>query len=142
MALARQILNRFNRDERGAALVEFAIVVALLLVIVFGSVDASRYWVLRAKVTEAVREGARYGATQAIWDTVAIRKYTRGRLIGADTTKGSVAVLWKGDSTISNPNRVRVAWRTYPFSFSSALVFKSAKTISDSAEFRLEQLGQ
>jgi Flp pilus assembly protein TadG len=138
---SRRLLRMFVREERGAALVEFAIIVALLLVIVFGTIDWSRYFLLRAKLTNAVREGARFGAvlSESGADQTAIRSYTKQRFIG-DTTLGTVAVAFAGTvGSTTDPRRVRVAWRSYPFSPATFLVIRSAKTISDSAEFRREQ---
>lgn len=55
---------RRNR-ERGAAAVEFAIVVPLLLALVLGIVEFSRIYNVQIMVTNAAREGAR---TMAIKD--------------------------------------------------------------------------
>ena len=51
-----------SRRERGQALVEFALVVPIFLVLVFGIVDFG--WALKSwiTVTNASREGARFGA--------------------------------------------------------------------------------
>ena len=140
--LSRRRLKSFAHEEGGAAVVEFAIVVGLLLVVVFGTVDWTRYFLLRAKLTNAVREGARFGAVQpsiTAATKTSIASYTKARFVG-DTTKGSVVVdTTLGPFTTSNPARIRVAWRSYPFSPATFLVLKSARTISDSAEFRREQ---
>lgn len=49
-------------DERGAALLEFAIFAALLLILTFGIVDFGRALYTANNLTAAAREGARYGA--------------------------------------------------------------------------------
>src|SRR5919199_244115 len=54
----------FARSEGGAALVEFAIVLPLLLTIVFGIVDFSRAFYTQNNLTSAVREGARWASVQ------------------------------------------------------------------------------
>lgn len=48
------------REERGQATVEFALVVGLLFVLVFGIVDFSRLVFSYATMSNGVREGARY----------------------------------------------------------------------------------
>lgn len=53
---------RFTRDERGAAMVEFAIVLPLLLMLVFGIIDFGRALYTLNNLTAAVREGGRYAA--------------------------------------------------------------------------------
>jgi Flp pilus assembly protein TadG len=52
------------RDDSGTAAVEFAIVVPILLLVVFGIIDFGRaLWTLNV-ATSALREGARFGAAQ------------------------------------------------------------------------------
>ena len=48
------------KSEKGAAAVEFALVVPLLLVLVFGIIEFSRIYNAQISVTNAAREGARY----------------------------------------------------------------------------------
>ena len=59
-----------SRRERGQALLEFAFVVPIFLVLVLGVVDFS--WALRSwiTVTNSAREGARYGAVGATCDGI------------------------------------------------------------------------
>jgi hypothetical protein len=51
-----------TRQERGAAAVEFALVLPLLVVLMFGMVWTGLAYSDHLSVTNAVREGARYGA--------------------------------------------------------------------------------
>lgn len=51
---------RSNR-ERGASLVEFAIVAPFLLILLFGIIDFGRYMAAAESVRAAAREGARFG---------------------------------------------------------------------------------
>ena len=51
------------RGERGAALVEFAIVLPVLAMLIFGGLSAALAYDHKLDVTHAAREGARYGAT-------------------------------------------------------------------------------
>jgi Flp pilus assembly protein TadG len=53
----------FGRSERGAAMVEFAIVLPLLVMFVGGIVDLGRAYKLYNNLAAAVRDGARYGAS-------------------------------------------------------------------------------
>ena len=56
-------MKRFvkNLNERGAALVEFAIVLPLLLLLVFGIIEFGFLLYNKAMITNASREGAREG---------------------------------------------------------------------------------
>ncbi len=51
--------------SRGQALVEFALVVPIFLLIVFGLVDVARLVYLNSTISQAAREGARVGSVEA-----------------------------------------------------------------------------
>jgi Flp pilus assembly protein TadG len=51
-----------RRDDRGVAAVEFALVLPLLVLLLFGMVTTGLVYSDHLSVTNAVREGARYGA--------------------------------------------------------------------------------
>lgn len=55
--------NADKKDERGAALVEFALILPVLAAITFGMLSAGVVYNHKMDVTHASREGARYGAT-------------------------------------------------------------------------------
>jgi Flp pilus assembly pilin Flp len=140
----RGLVGAFAREERGAAMVEFAIIAFLLLVMVFGMIDMSRYMMLRATLTNAVRDGARYGATlpDTPLDTVAVRIYTRQRmsLTASPDNGGNLFVTAPTGGT--GANRVRVELDDYPFSPATFLVIKSGSKMTKVndvvAEFRRE----
>jgi Flp pilus assembly pilin Flp len=50
------------RDEAGAAIIEFALVAPLLLVLVWGIIETGRAFYTINSLASAVRDGARYGA--------------------------------------------------------------------------------
>lgn len=52
-------LRALARNERGQALVEFAIVLPMLLLLLLGIVDFARAWNVYEVLTDAAREGAR-----------------------------------------------------------------------------------
>ena len=53
--------KRGLRAERGAVAVEFAILVPVFLLLVFGIMDFGHAWYMKQMVSNASREGARYG---------------------------------------------------------------------------------
>ena len=52
-------MTRPWRDERGGALVEFALVLPLLMLVLMGMVDFAQAWHTRHVLADAAREGAR-----------------------------------------------------------------------------------
>lgn len=54
-------LNKLNKKEDGAALIEFAIVLPLLLTLIFGTIEFGLFFFNKQVLTNAVREGARRG---------------------------------------------------------------------------------
>ena len=67
------MVRRVVGPERGAAAVEFALVIPLLLMILFGLITTGLTFSDHLSATNAVREGARYGAaadiSQVSWAT-------------------------------------------------------------------------
>ena len=57
-----------RHDRSGAAAVEMALVMPLLLVILFGSVEVGNYFNNEHRLAKAVRDGARYAARSSFTD--------------------------------------------------------------------------
>ena len=58
-----------GKDDRGATLVEFALVVPLLLLILFGIAEVGRFLAVNEAVNTASREASRYGSVTGISPT-------------------------------------------------------------------------
>lgn len=66
----RAVRNRFARDhERGLAIVEFAIVVPLCLMLIIATAEFGRAFLQYNTLTKAVRDGARHLAGRALVGT-------------------------------------------------------------------------
>jgi len=61
-----------NRRERGAALIEAALVMPMLLVLVFGIWTVARAWNVRNTMEHAGREAVRFAATELPWDGTSV----------------------------------------------------------------------
>lgn len=61
----KQLLRHLRRDQRGAQLVEFAIVVPILLLLVIGIFEFGRAYFSWIVITNGAREGARTAAVGA-----------------------------------------------------------------------------
>jgi hypothetical protein len=81
-------VDRRQEDRgQGQALVEFALVVVLLFLLLFGIIDFSRLFFAYATMSNGVREGARYGIVHH-GDDAGIEQQARAMmvLIGGDAT--------------------------------------------------------
>lgn len=58
---SRQPLSGVFRQEQGGIALEFTIVLLALLLMIFGIVDFGHAWYMRHQMSNATREGARYG---------------------------------------------------------------------------------
>jgi len=64
MSNGRSTARAFLRGGEGAQLLEFALVLPMLLVIVFGAADFGAAWALKDKLSNAARDAARIAASQ------------------------------------------------------------------------------
>jgi len=135
------MVTRFLTDERGTALVEFSLVVMMMVVVAFGTINWARFFLLRGQLADAVRDAARYGATlgETAADTTAIGSYARTLMANATTasTAGTITVSFVG--TAGTDRRVRVALTSFPYTRLTTWAMGTGKTISTAAEFRREQ---
>ena len=70
-------LMRLLRQERGGIAVEFAIIIPVFLLLVFGIVDFGHAWYMDHLMSNASREGARYG-TRYMTDSLNQRVMPQG----------------------------------------------------------------
>lgn len=79
-------LHRGGTDERGAALVEMALVVPFLVLLIVGIWATARAWNVHNVMDHAVREAVRYGATVDPWNDGT----TTDTCVGSPTTAQEV----------------------------------------------------
>jgi Flp pilus assembly protein TadG len=80
--------RKFLRNEEGAAVVEFALVMPILALIIFGIIDFGRAFYTVNNIISAVREGARYGAILATPTSTTGQQEIRDRVRGASQPFG------------------------------------------------------
>ncbi len=137
-ALRERMWRRFHRDDRAAAMIEFAIVAPLLFLLVFGIIDFGRVFFLYNNLTNAARDGARYGSVlpEGGASVTTVRSTVRSRINDAKKDSGNVNITYQ---TVSGARTVRVQIDSFPFSPMSFIAIKGLKKLRVTAEFRLEQ---
>jgi hypothetical protein len=98
--------GRADGNDRGAALVEFALIAPVLFSLLLGTVTGGLALATKSSMTNAVREAGRLGATMpegSSWDTWATLVRDRAvELSGGDLTTGRVCVeivQWNGSAS-------------------------------------------
>lgn len=120
------------KEDRGAALVEAALVLPILLLLTLGIWGTARAWNVHNTIDHAAREAARYGATEEPWagtSDVAVRavadlelsastidtaKMTYCIELIADTQTGACGLL---NTSGTDQIYVRLIYPDYPIKF-------------------------
>ena len=120
--MRREGRNRSARDDSGAAAVEFALVLPILLVLVFGIVDFGRLYFTQITLTDAAREGARVlaleGASGSGYTAAQADTDAQTRVLGAVTGVSGTVAVTTGACTTGQPVTVTA---TTDFSFITPL---------------------
>jgi len=77
-------------DRRGVASLEFILVLPILLLILFGSVELSRAWFTMNLMTTAAREGVRAGVVAPADQVTAVATARIDQFLGAGNWSGSI----------------------------------------------------
>jgi Flp pilus assembly protein TadG len=139
--IKRLSAERFLKRTRAAAIVEFALVVPILFLLVWGIISFSRAYQRLNALTSSLREGARVASTLDSIVTFASRRTTVKTSIRTFSTAFGYAVdtsLVTVDASSGTDVRVRVV--NYPiFSGLSFVGGLSSITVSREAVFRCER---
>jgi Flp pilus assembly protein TadG len=112
-----KVLRRFRKDEKGAAMVEFAIVAGLVFIpLMFGVIEFGRLIWAKNMVTSAAREGVRYAivhgsSSGATFDSAAVANYVIGR---TQISPIKVSTTWTGAKDPQDTVRVTVRYDYVP----------------------------
>jgi Flp pilus assembly protein TadG len=139
-----------RRQEDGVALVEFALVAPLLLVILFGMLDFGRtfnYWI---DATHLANEGARWAVVNknpassgTLQDYIQQQADTDELRNGGSSAVPSaleVCITFPNGATVGNPVQVTASltYNWLPFLSEQALGGLTSTTVSSSSTMRLE----
>jgi Flp pilus assembly protein TadG len=137
-------------DNQGAAVVEFAIIFPVLIVLLFGVIDFGRAFFLRNNLVAAAREGARSGAVMSAPCTSDATDLVRTRVrqyvtsFGGDQpTDAQIQVTTPGGCAANTATSVQVQVANYAFTPITPVFrlidYTSALRITVTAVYRWEQ---
>ena len=134
-------MKPFSSRPRGAAAVEFALVLPLLLTIVFGTIEWGYYFFTREIVVNSAREGARAGTLQytpptsstSVAITTATNYITSAGLAAAQATVSAVPA---SGTCPSGSSCIRVQYTLPTLTGFLDAILGSTRTIDAYAEMR------
>ena len=86
-------MSRFITDERGQAVVEFALVAPVLLLILCGIIDFG--WIFSAKIATdtCAREGARFAASWSDYESAEVETANKVRSVASSIIKDNITTV-------------------------------------------------
>jgi Flp pilus assembly protein TadG len=152
MQLLRHLLGRrpTNADEahsargRGQALVEFALIVPVFMLIGFGIFDFGFAFDSSLTISNAAREGARYGATDPNATNITNRvRLVAGRLNDSNLTvtvscKTSAGTACPGGMAGALAGTTVVVSVSYSYRMMTPIVFGTTIPLNSTAQMRVE----
>jgi Flp pilus assembly protein TadG len=139
--MKRLTLGSFRRDTRGAAIVEFALVVPILFLMVWGIISFTRAYQRLNALTSSLREGARTASTlSSLVSSAAQRTLVKTTISNFSTAFGYTVDTSLVTVDASSTVDVRVSVTNYPlFSGINFLGGLSGITVNRVAIFRCER---
>lgn len=111
--MVRTEVGRLDRSERGGAIVEFVLIMPLVFALALGVMTAGAAYARKVSLIDAIREGARYGASLqvpssgvAAWESsvkARVVQVSGGELTTADVCVKLVYATGAADCGVSDP---------------------------------------
>ena len=108
-------LRKLRKDRRGTAVVEFALVGSILILVTFAIIDFGRMMWLNNTVEHAATEGARFAAVRGsnkpspATETQVV-SVVQNRAVGMALTTSEIAVTWTPDNNAGSTVTVQVTY--------------------------------
>ena len=121
-----------RKEEGGSVVVEFALVLPILVLLLFGMIEFGRGYNARVELVSAVREGARAAALGENAATVTTKTKAAAPGLTADDINVSATAAC---TTVPTPADVTVT-ATYPFQYDIPLFRSATLTLTAKAVMR------
>ncbi len=131
--ISHKLLSKKQNQSAGQGLVEFSLTLPILMLILVGILDLGRLAATYVILTDAAREGARYGASTSA-NSTKIAQRIHGEVTGSlvdYTQMPAPVVTCSPDCSVGNSVQVQV---TYPFTFITTYIFAGVSTMNISAQ--------
>ena len=128
--------NKFFRSEKGASAVEFALILPILVILIFGIFEFAIAFNNYITITHAAREGARRAAVDLF--NPDLKDYIKEMAVPLALTDEDIVIDWDSnpeDPLIGDPVWVEI---TYNFGISIPLVGSWEVPLKNKAIMRLE----
>jgi Flp pilus assembly protein TadG len=112
-----KLARRFRKNSRGQALVEFALVMPLLLILIISVFEFGRAWNLHQTITDAAREGARTAVVANSSVTAASVDSAIGNRIAASGFDPANATVTLPNGFHTGTGQITSVRIEYPFRF-------------------------
>ena len=111
---------KIKADKKGQSTTEFALVLPILLMLLFGIIQFSLVLYTYGFVAYAARTGARYASIHSSQNahpatSASVTSYVNGFADGVDTTKLTVTSTWAPDAKPGSAVTVKVSYPFTPF---------------------------
>lgn len=107
MIRARSPLGRFARETKASAATEFALMVPMLVVLLFGGAEAGHFIWTQHKLVEAVRDGARYASRLPVQE---VCEGANSIIAGTDAEDNVKLVTRTGQLAVTNARPAVPGW--------------------------------
>lgn len=136
--------GRRSRRSRGQSLVEFALVVPVFLMIAFGTIDFGLAFDSSLTITNAAREGARYGVTDPTTSAIQARvrevagRLNDSRLAVSVSCRTAAGAACAGGMAGAVSGTTLVVTVNYSYSMLTPIAFGTTIPLSSTAQMRVE----
>ena len=134
--------NQRTRDQKGSLAIEAALLLPMMVLLIFGTIEFSLLMYNRQDITNGSREGARAGIVQTVprltdgGISTVVGQYCLNRLITFGSATGPSTSVTRSGSASLSPLTVRVTY-DYEFLVLGALGFDPIQLVAETV-MRLE----